>query len=83
MILTVHVKPNARKTQFISWLDERTVVIALAAPATEGKANEELVDFLAEKLDLAKSLIGIKRGHTSKVKHLELPANISLAGLKG
>ena len=46
MILVVHVKPGASSTRVISWLDRGTVVIALAAPPVDGKANQELIKFL-------------------------------------
>lgn len=73
MILTVHVKPNAKETKIVSWRDVGTVVIAIAAPPVDGKANAELIKFLAKKLGIAKSLVEIKRGQGSKVKHVELP----------
>ena len=41
MILVVHVKPNAKESKIVDQLDNRTFVIALHAPATEGKANDE------------------------------------------
>ncbi|HAL49879.1 MAG: hypothetical protein UU40_C0005G0029 [Candidatus Uhrbacteria bacterium GW2011_GWD2_41_121] len=73
MILTVHVKPNAKKTGFRSWMDSSTVVIDLCAPPVDGKANVELINFLAKQLKLAKSLVILKRGHSSRVKHIQLP----------
>jgi uncharacterized protein len=82
MILVVHVKPNARVSKLIKSNDDGSVTIALAAPATEGKANEELIDFLSEKLGIAKSLIEIRRGHTSRTKHVEIPGYTSLASPK-
>ena len=80
MILIIHVKPNAKVTKVISKLDDQTFVIALHAPATEGKANEELVEFLSEKLNIPKTFINLKRGHNSRVKHLEIPDG-SIVGL--
>jgi hypothetical protein len=81
MILVVHVKPNSKQTRVISKLDDQTFAIALHAPATEGKANEELIDFLADKLNIPKTFINLKRGHNSRVKHLELPDGSNLAQL--
>lgn len=82
MILTVKVKPNAKVTKIVEWLDDKTVVIALHAPATEGKANEELVGFLSGKLNIPKTHIVLKRGLASRVKHLELPSTTSLTPIK-
>lgn len=81
MILTVEVKPNARESKVISWKDRATVIIAIAAPAMDGKANRELIEFLSDKLGVAKSLIEIKRGHSGRVKHVVLPETVNLSVL--
>lgn len=81
MILTVHIKPNARVSQVKAWLDSGNVKIDIAAPAVDGKANRALIDFLAKELRVAKSLINIKRGHSSRVKHIELPDSIDTSKL--
>ncbi len=73
MILTVHVKPGARENKVLGWLDEGSVRIAIKAPAKEGKANAELIHFVADKLGIAKSQIEIKRGHNAPIKHLLIP----------
>ena len=78
MILTVHVKPSARETKIVSWQDSGTLTIAVAAPPTEGKANQELIRFLAEELGVAKSQIEIKRGQGGRVKHIEVPDGTGL-----
>lgn len=82
MILTVEVKPNAHETRVVAWKDARTVVVAVAAPPAEGKANTELVRFLAKQLNIAKSLIEIKRGAGGRVKHLALPDETRLDALQ-
>lgn len=81
MILAVHVKPNAKETKVVAWLDAGTVIIALHALPTEGKANEELIRFIAKALRLPKTFIVLKRGHISKIKHIELPDATPLAAL--
>lgn len=72
MILTVHVKPNARETKITKRLDDNTIVVSLAAPAREGKANEALVEFLAREYDVAKSCVRLVRGATTRIKHVEV-----------
>ena len=81
MILVVHVKPNAKDTKVVDKLDDRTFIIALHAPATEGKANEELVAFLSDKLKFAKTFINLSRGNHSRVKHLEIPDGTDVRSL--
>lgn len=73
MILTVKVRPNARESRIVSWEDAGTVIIDIKAPARDGKANQELIRFLAKELKIAKSLVEIKRGQGSRVKHVEIP----------
>ena len=81
MILTVEVKPGAKQTQVVAWKDAGTVVIRVAAPASEGKANRALINFLAEQLSVSKSLVEIKRGAGSRVKHIAIPDDTDLEPL--
>jgi uncharacterized protein len=77
VLLIFHVKPNAKTTKIIKKLDDQTFTVALHAPATEGKANEELIEFLSDKLGVPKTFINLKRGHHSRVKHVEIPEGTS------
>src|SRR3989344_4901156 len=61
--LLVKVKPNAKETKIIS-KSESEMTIALAAPATNGKANLELIKFLKKTF---KTDIKILRGKTSNI----------------
>ncbi len=72
MLLTVHTKPNARETKIVRRLDDTTVVVAVAAPALEGKANEKLVEFLAGEYGVSKSFVQIVRGGTTRIKHVQI-----------
>lgn len=74
MILSVLLVPNASRNEIVGW-HEGALKIRLAAPPVEGKANEELLRFLADKLDLAPSEISIKSGHTSKRKRIDIPVD--------
>lgn len=53
MVLTLHVQPGAKKTE-IAGLHGDALKIRLAAPPVEGKANDCLIVFLAQKLGIAK-----------------------------
>ena len=72
MILPVQLIPNASRSEIVGWVGE-TLKIHIAAPAVEGRANEALVRFLADKLDLAPSEIEIAGGQTSKHKRIKIP----------
>ena len=48
--------------------------IRLAAPPVDGKANAALINFVADRLGLAKSAVSLKSGQTSRRKVLEITA---------
>lgn len=76
--LTVRVTPNARRSEIMGWgMDEKgrsVLLLKLGAPAIDGKANAELVRFIAEVLDCSKSQVTLIRGEGSRQKMLEVPA---------
>ena len=71
IMLTLHIQPGARKTEFAG-LHGDALKIRLAAPPVDGKANEALVRFVAEALSLPKSAVNLKSGQTSRRKVLEV-----------
>ena len=71
MLLTVHVKPNARKNT-IEWIDEDTLKVSVTAVPEAGKANKAVIELLAEELKLPKSQIEIVRGLTAKIKQVKI-----------
>ena len=77
--LAVRVTPNAKKSEFAGWTaDEKgrpVLLVKLNAPPVDGKANIELIRFLAESLDCPKSQITLLRGNSSRQKTLELPSS--------
>jgi hypothetical protein len=68
---TVQVTANARRNEIAGWLGEK-LKVRISAPAVEGKANAELVRFVAECLDVRASAIEIIRGGTAKTKLLHV-----------
>ena len=72
MLLTVHVKPRAKKSALTQWLDETTVKIDVTAAPEGGKANEAVIDVLADALRVSKSRVRIVRGATARMKHVEI-----------
>ncbi len=72
--LTVQIMPNAKKSEVIGVLDD-ALKIRLHAQPIEGKANDALVRFLADVLDVPKSAVTITHGHTSKRKMIEITAS--------
>lgn len=71
MILTVHVKPNARATT-LEWLDEDTLKISVTVPPEKGKANKAVIEVIAKELKIAKTTIKLIRGGTTRIKQFEI-----------
>jgi hypothetical protein len=69
--LTVLAKPRARRTEYAGTHDG-ALCVRVQAPPVDGKANEELIAFLARKLDVPKSTILVRRGVGSRRKVLLL-----------
>lgn len=69
--LTLHIQPGAKKNE-ITGLHGDALKLRLAAPPVDGKANEALVGFIAERLGLARSAVKLRSGHTSRRKVLEV-----------
>ncbi|MCE1182211.1 MAG: DUF167 domain-containing protein [Rhodocyclales bacterium] len=69
--LTLHIQPGAKKTE-IAGRHGDALKIRLAAPPVDGKANEALIRYIAERLQLSKSAVSLKRGQTSRQKVLEV-----------
>lgn len=64
----VKVRPNAAKTRFRGPLGEDTFKVDVAAIPEDGKANEELVSFLAEEFGVKKGDVEIISGQTNPMK---------------
>ncbi len=71
MKISVQIAPNARKNECISFQDS-VLKIKIRAPAVEGKANRELIDFLAQSLGVRKNQITIDSGEHARQKRLEI-----------
>jgi len=76
VMFTVKVVPGSSRTQ-IAGLMGQMLKIKVAAAPEKGKANDCLVDFLAEKLGVRKNAIAIVSGHTSPVKQIRVEAMTS------
>jgi uncharacterized protein (TIGR00251 family) len=60
--LAVRVTPRSSKNEIVGILNDGVIKIHLTAPPIEGKANEALIKFLAEILDISKSQLDVVVG---------------------
>ena len=77
MFITVHVKPRSKQNK-IEWLDDETAKISVTAIAEKGKANDAVIEVLSDDLKIAKSLIEIVRGKTTRMKQVEIKNRSSI-----
>ncbi len=71
--LAVSVSPNARRTQ-ADGLHDGALRVRLAAPPVDGKANEQLVAWIADELGLPRRAVRLVRGELSRRKWLAIDA---------
>jgi len=69
--LKLRVIPNAKKNEIIEESNS-FMRIKISAPPIEGKANKELIKFLAKHFDIKKSAISIKNGEKSRTKIIQI-----------
>jgi uncharacterized protein (TIGR00251 family) len=67
----VRVQPRASKDEVTGEMGG-ALKVRLRAPAMEGRANEALVEFLAEVLKTSRSAVSILSGERSRVKRIEI-----------
>jgi len=71
MKISVKVKPNAHKNE-VKQIDTNNFVVSVTAPPVEGKANEKLIEVLAEHFGKPKRSIMILHGGTGRIKIVEI-----------
>jgi uncharacterized protein (TIGR00251 family) len=67
--IAVKVTPNARVDEIRDFTGD-VLQVRLKAPPVDGKANEALVRFIAERLGLPRSAVSLARGATGRSKLL-------------
>lgn len=75
--IAVHVQPNASRSEVIGEI-EGALKIRLNAPPVDGKANEALERFIAERLKVPKRDVSVSHGHSSRQKLLQVKAGLDV-----
>ena len=70
--LAVKVIPGSAKTEFRQLMEDDTYKIAIAAAPEKGKANTELIKFLAKELKVLKSRLVIISGAGERTKLVKI-----------
>jgi len=69
--IRVQIQPRSSKDQIIG-LHNGRLKIKISAPPVDGKANQNLIEFIAKALGVSKSKIEIVKGRSSKLKTLRI-----------
>ncbi|MBI2459660.1 MAG: DUF167 domain-containing protein [Parcubacteria group bacterium] len=70
--LRIKARPGAAKTGVKEIMADQTIKIDLAAAPVKGKANQELIKFLARRFDTAAGNVKIISGAGDRVKLVKL-----------
>ena len=74
--LELKVIPNAPRDEIAGWLGD-ALKVKIHAPALEGRANDALLDFLAQQLGVPRRHVALVRGEKSRQKVVRI---VSLDG---
>lgn len=66
--LTVRVVPRGPRDEVLGFQPDGALRVRLSAPPVEGRANEALVRFLAERLGVPRSRVSLVTGAASRTK---------------
>ena len=82
-VLLVAAQPGSRHTELVG-LHDGALRIRVAAPAIEGRANDALRSWLAQRLGCSRGSVHMLRGDKSRRKQLlvELPPELVLARIE-
>lgn len=69
--IEIRVQPRAGRTEVVG-IHGRRIKIRIAAPPVDGKANTELIEFLAATFGVARSQVELLSGETSRNKRVRI-----------
>ena len=86
MKIALKVTPGARKNEILGWEEDypqigRVLRVKIAAPPVEGKANKEIVSFMAKTLGIPKFAVELLHGSTGRIKLIQVPDEADLSPL--
>jgi len=68
----ITVKPGSKKGPLVEVADDGALVVYVRERAVDGAANDGVIKLLADHFGVAKSRVGIVRGHTSRSKLVDI-----------
>ena len=71
MRVVVRVKPGSSKGPLVE-SDDEGLVVFVSEKAIDGAANDGVIKILADHFDVPKSRVRVVRGHTARIKQIEI-----------
>jgi uncharacterized protein YggU (UPF0235/DUF167 family) len=71
MRVVVRVKPGSSKGPLVE-SDEEGLVVFVREKAIDGAANDGVIKLLADHFGVPKSRVRVVRGHTARIKQVEI-----------
>jgi uncharacterized protein (TIGR00251 family) len=71
LVFAVRVQPRANRDEVAGTMDG-AIKIRLRAPALENRANDALIELLADRLGMPKAAVRILSGDRSRIKRVEV-----------
>jgi len=78
VIFTIRVTPRA-SANAVGGEQDGALLVRVTAPAVEGRANQAVVELLAEALDVPRSAIHVERGAAARTKRVSIPKGAEAA----
>ena len=72
ILLKLRVQPRASRTAWAGTMADGTRKVKIAAPPEKGRANEELIRFLAEEYGVSRDAVEIRAGASGHTKHVRI-----------
>jgi uncharacterized protein (TIGR00251 family) len=69
--LSIKAIPNAPRNEVVGWLGD-ALKVKVHAPALDGRANEELCEFLADTFGLPRRAVTLVQGDKSRQKVVQI-----------
>lgn len=80
-VFFVKVTPKSKRASIEEW-EEGKLKVKVVSPPEKGAANLEVIELLADALNIRKGLIRILSGETSRIKKVAVDVSVSIEKLK-
>lgn len=76
MRITVTAKPKKKK-EYVEQISPTQYIVAVKVPAEQGRANQAVIEALAEYFSVPQSEIALVSGQTNKLKTFDVPDHLA------